>query len=162
MCSSDLSFQEETSPFNNVNLPFEEPKFISEVSIDLKKEDISQFTILQVKDDDTSKPHTDNTVLKAEVLETHNLLDMESRKEENLHLFFVDPLEKCVEVPTSSNYQAWILCKSQRHENLSPSVIVLVLKTNLQIILWIPLTNGQSFFFFFTLVNWLHWHFCII
>ena len=117
---------------------------------------------MQVKDDDASKQHSEDILLKAEVLEADNLPDMEKQKEENLHPLFVDPLEKCVEAPTGSNYQAWILCKSEMHEKLSPPVIVLVLKINIQNVLWTPLTSSQSFFFFLTLLSWLHWHFCII
>ena len=101
-------------------------------------------------------------LLKAEVLEVDNPPDIEDQKEENLHLFFVDPMEEYVEIPTGSNYQSAILFMSQRHEKLSPPMIVLVLKVNLQYVLWIPLTSSQSYFLFLTLLSWLHWHFCII
>ena len=117
---------------------------------------------MQVKDHDASKQLSEDMLLKAEVLEADNLLDVEDHKEENLHFFFVDPMEECVEIPTGSNYQAVILCKRQRYEKLSPSVIALILKVNLQYVLWIPLTSSQSFFFSLTLLSWLHWHFCII
>ena len=53
---------------------------------------------------------------------------MEGQKEDNPHLFFVDPMEECVEAPTGSNYQAWILCMSQRHKMLSPPMTALILK----------------------------------
>ena len=156
------SFQEDTSPFINVKLSSKEPKCILEASIFLEKENISLFAIVQVKDDDTSKLHTEEILLKAEAWEVDNLPIVEDHKEENIHLFFVDPMEECVEIPTGSNYQVVILCKSQRHEKLSPLVIVLILKINLQNVLWIPLTSSQRFFFFLTLLSWLHWHFCII
>ena len=117
---------------------------------------------MQVKDDDASKQLYEDMLLKAEVLEAKNIPDMEDQKEENLHLFFFDPLEECVEIPTGSNYQAVILCKSHRHEKVSPSVIAFILKVNLQYVLGIPLTSSQSFYFFLTLLNWLHWHFLII
>ena len=120
------------------------------------------FAIVQVKDDDTSKLHIEEIVLKADVLEVDNLPIVEDQKEEKLHIFFVDPLEECVEVSTGSNYQAWILYKSQGHEKLSPSVVGLILKDSLQYVLWIPLTSSQIFFFFLTLLSWLHWNFCII
>ena len=123
---------------------------------------MSLLVVFQVKYDDTSKQHSDEIVLKAQVLGVDNLPDIEGQKEENIHLFFVDPIKEHVEAPTGSNYQAWILCKSQMHEKLSPSVIALVLKINLQYVLWIPLTSSQNFFPFLSLLNWLHWHFCII
>ena len=63
------SSQKETSPFTDISPSFKEPEFISEESIDSKKEDISLFAILQVKNDDTSKLHTEEIVFKADVLE---------------------------------------------------------------------------------------------
>ena len=156
------SSQEETSPFINVKLSSKEPESILEASICLEKENISLFSIVQVKDHDASKQLSEDMLLKAEVLEANHLPNMEGQKEENIHLFFVDPMEECVEIPTGSNYQAWILYKTQGHEKLSPSVIALILKVNLQYVLWIPLTSSQIFHFFLTLLSWLDWHFCII
>ena len=83
---------------------------------------------LHVNDDDDSKGHAEGVVLKADFLEVDNLLIMEGQEENNSYLFFVDPMEECVEAPIGSNSQAWILCKSQRHKTLSPPVTALILK----------------------------------
>ena len=65
-----------------------------------------------MKDDDASKEHIEDSVLKADVLEANNLPIMEGQKEESSHLFFVDPMEECMDVLIGSNYQVCILFKS--------------------------------------------------
>lgn len=74
------SFQEEPSPIVDIILSYKEPKFTSEASIELEKEEIPLLVDLQVKDDDASKEHTKDAVLKANVLEADNLPIMEGQK----------------------------------------------------------------------------------
>ena len=154
------SFQEKPSPITDINMSSKEPEFTSEASIDSKKEEISLLVDLQVTDDNASKEHTEGAVLKADILEADNLPIMEGQEENNSHLFFVDPIEECVEAPIGSNSQAWILCKSKRHKTLSK--IALILKINIQYVLWLPLTSNQGLCSFLSLLSWLHWHYCTI
>ena len=98
--------------------------------------------MLQVNDDDDSKEHTEGLVLKVDILEADNLPIMEGQKEENSHLFFVDPMEECVEAPIGSNSQAWILCRSQRHKIVLPPMTALILKIKIHYVLWLPLTSS--------------------
>ena len=104
----------------------------------------------------------EDIVLKADVLEVDNLPIMEGQKEENSHIFFVDPMEECAEAPIGSNSQAWILCRSQRNKTLSPPVTALISKIKIHYVLWLPLTSSQFLYFFLSLLNWLHWHYCTI
>ena len=116
---------------------------------------------MQEKDDCAFKSHTEDAVIKA-VKDADSLPVMEGLKEESLHHVFVDPVAEYMEALIGSSSQALILCKSQIHQEWSPLVVALVLKTHIQSTLWLSLTSSHIFYPFLLLLNWLHWHYCII
>ena len=126
-----------------------------------KQEEISLPFDVQEKDDYAFKRYIEDVVIKA-VKDGDSPLVMEGLKEESFHHVFVDPVAEYMKALIGSSSQALILCKSQIHQGWPPLLVALVLKTHIQSTLWLSLTSSQIFYPFLLLLNWLHWHYCII
>ena len=81
---------------------------------------------------------------------------MEGLEEEILYHVLDDPMAEYMEALIGSSSQEFSLFKSQIHQDWSPLVVPLVLKTHIQSTLWLSLTSSHIFYPFLLLLNWLH------
>ena len=140
---------------------FRDPRYFLESLPPPKKEEIPLLFDVQEEDDWAFNSHTEDAVIQASK-DAGSLPVIEGIKEESLHHVFIDPVAEYMEALIGSSSQTLILGRGQIHQEWSPLMVALVLKTHIQSTTWLSLTSSQIFSSFLLLLNWLHWHYCII
>ena len=111
---------------------------------------------------DYHEEEAEDEVFRVNIWDTDDQPVMKGLKEKSLHHAFVDLIEEYIKVLIGSRFQTWTLYKNQIHHKLPLHMITLVMKTHNLGILIPPLTSSQVVHPFLLLLNWLHWHYCII
>jgi len=78
------------------------------------------------------------------------------------HDAFVDPVADYIKDLLNSKFVTCFLCEDQIHQQWPFYVTILIMGAHDQIMLLISLTISQAVHLFLQLLDWLHWHFCVV
>ena len=117
---------------------------------------------LQIEDNYAFKSKTEEVVLGFSIEDTTDKLDIEGLEETIILYAFVDTIADYMEVLLNSNSLTCFLYEDQIHQQWPLYITILIMWVHDQIMLLILLTISQAVHLFLQLLDWLHWHFCII